>query len=100
MSTDRFFGYRKKRAAAARAADTKSAVDNGNAPDAKQPFSDGSEEFFEEFTGREEGLRRQQHMGFFVGLGLALGLFLSVGAVMFYRYNKPGPARRRRWFDW
>lgn len=100
MSTHRFFGYRKRHEPAVRAADKKSAVDNGHAPDAKQPFSDGSEEFFEEFTRREEGLRRRQNMGFFVGLGLALGLFLGVGTIIFLRYNKPSLASRRRWFNW
>jgi hypothetical protein len=100
MPKHRFFGYRKRHEPAVRAADKNAAVDNGHTVDAKQPFSDGSEEFFEEFTRREEGLRRRQHTGFFVGLGLALGLFISVGTIMFIRYNKSTPARRRRWFDW
>jgi hypothetical protein len=100
MSTHRFFGFRNKHTPAVRAAEKKSTTGNRHSSDAKQPFSDGSEEFFEEFTRREEGLRRREHAGFLVGLGLALGLFLSVGMVVFLRYNKGTPAKRRRWLDW
>jgi len=100
MFTHTLLGLRRKHAAALRAAEKKSPVGNGHAAGSKQPFSDGSEEFFEEFTGREESTRHGEQTGFLLGLGVALGLFLGIGAIMFLRFNKTKPPQRRRWGAW
>ncbi len=94
MSTHSLFGFRKKRA---RAAEKKSPAGNGLSTGAQQPFSDGSEEFFEEFTRREDGNRYRQQTGFWVGLGLALGLFLGAGTILFLQHNKAKPPKRKSW---
>lgn len=100
MSTHSLFGWRKKHAHALRAADKKSPALGSARPDARQPFSDGSEEFFEEFTRREEGWYPRRPGGFFMSLGLALGLFFGAGAIMYFYYHKAKPAKRRRWLEW
>ena len=95
MATSRLWGFRRKPAVAARFAEKKAAGANGHTVDAKQPFSDGSEEFFEEFTGREDFSRMPERAAMLAGLGLALGLFLGIGAIVFWRRNKTSPRRVR-----
>ena len=100
MSIPSLLGFRRKHAPDRRAAESKPAPGNGHSADAQQPFSDGSEEFFEEFTRREESSRRHEQTGFLVALALILGLFLGLSAVAFLRQDKARPSKLWRWLGW
>ncbi|MDZ7409110.1 MAG: hypothetical protein ONB51_07700 [candidate division KSB1 bacterium] len=49
---------------------------------AKQPFSDGSEEFLEEFTPAEKSHANRQHKNMWIGLGITLGVMAGVGLAL------------------
>lgn len=71
---------------------------NGESEGRQQPKSDGSEEFFEQFTP-ENARRRDEHTrDVLVGLGISLGVLLGVGATIWLRKNKSSRRKRRRWF--
>ncbi len=74
--------------------------ENGNGEQAsmKQPLSDGSEEFFEQFTPQNEKRRDEHTRDVLVGLGISLGVLIGVGAMVWLRKNKSSRRKWRRWF--
>lgn len=61
----------------------------------RQPFSDGSEEFFEEFTPENRGNGNEPRtQDVLVGLGVTLGLVIGVGATLWLLKKRKA---RRKW---
>lgn len=66
----------------------------------RQPMSDGSEEFFDEFTPENRNQREENHTrDVLVGLGITVGLVLGVGATLWLRKRKGARRNWRRWLD-
>lgn len=74
---------------------------NGN-PESRQmqqPMSDGSEEFFEEFTPEERGRRDDHHTrDILVGLGITAGVLIGLGATLWLRKKKGARGKWRKLF--
>jgi hypothetical protein len=71
------------------------AEDNGENKRMKQPLSDGSEEFFEEFTPENRGQQQDHHTrDILVGLGVTAGVLIGIGATIWLRKKKGG---RKKW---
>ena len=69
---------------------------NGNDADspraARQPFSDGSEEFMEQFAPQHQRDRFNSNKDILIGLGLTVGLLAGVGVTLLLvkqKSNKP-----------
>jgi hypothetical protein len=75
--------------------------ENGNGENSgrQQPQSDGSEEFFEEFTPENRKQKDQHKRDILVGLGVTVGVLIGVGATIWLRKNKASRRKRRRWFS-
>ncbi|MEK7728908.1 MAG: hypothetical protein AAB354_10875 [candidate division KSB1 bacterium] len=68
-------------------------------PQVRQPLSDGSEEFFEEFTPESRNQKQDPHTrDILVGLGVTAGVLLGIGATLWLRKKKSGRKKWQRWF--
>ena len=75
------------------------AKDNGETRQMQQPLSDGSEEFFEEFTPESRRQQQEDHhtRDILVGLGVTAGVLIGIGATIWLRKRKGGRKKWQRW---
>ena len=71
---------------------------NGERAQRQQPLSDGSEEFFEEFTPESRGQQDHHTRDILVGLGVTVGVLLGVGATIWLRKKKGARGKWRKLF--
>ncbi len=72
---------------------------NGESRQRQQPLSDGSEEFFEEFTPESRGQQDHHTRDILVGLGVTAGVLIGIGATLWLRKKKGGRKKWQRWFS-
>lgn len=76
------------------------AKSNGENRQMQQPLSDGSEEFFEEFTPENRGGQHDHHTrDILIGLGVTAGVLIGIGATIWLRKKKSGRKKWQRWFS-
>lgn len=65
----------------------------------RQPMTDGSEEFFEEFTPEERQGQSDHHTrDILVGLGVTAGVLIGIGATIWLRKKKGARGKWRKLF--
>jgi len=67
-------------------------------PKVKPPISDGSEEFFEQFTPRVYGKKSYDKSAILLSLGLTLGLIAGAGTTLWLRKRRKNKPWWRRLF--
>ncbi len=72
---------------------------NGEKSQMEQPLSDGSEEFFEQFTPENRKQQPDYHTrDILVGLGVTAGVLIGIGATLWLRKKKGARKKWQRWF--